>query len=185
MGTISAPAPVLALVAVTSHHDEAFAWSTHQLIAQLGPVALTSRSFAFDQTDYYATTMGSDLRKQFLAFQRLLDPAQLSHLKVATNRLETEFQALRDWPEPRALNLDPGYLSQDKLVLASTKNHAHRLYLAEGIYAEITLQYRGRRWQTCPWTYPDYQHPDYHAFFMLCRDELRRRLLTDADDLWS
>ena len=67
-----------------------------------------------------------------------------------------------------------GYLSLDKLVLASTKNHAHRLYLQQGIYAEFTLQFRGRAWQTQPWTYPDYATEAYHEFFAACRDYLKK-----------
>jgi hypothetical protein len=73
------------------------------------------------------------------------------------------------------LNLDPGYLTPAKLVLASTKDHAHRLYLARGIYAEVTLYFKGRRWQYRDWTFPDYRRDDYQQFFSACRELLRRR----------
>jgi hypothetical protein len=71
------------------------------------------------------------------------------------------------------LNLDPGYITQAKLVLASTKDHAHRIYLADGIFAEVTLSYKHRRWQPHEWTFPDYRRDDYQAFFTQCRDYLR------------
>jgi hypothetical protein len=74
--------------------------------------------------------------------------------------------------EPRPLNLDPGYITPAKLLLASTKDHAHRIYLAEGIYAEITLMFRQRRWQPTEWTYPDYRRDDYQEFFSQCREWL-------------
>jgi hypothetical protein len=62
-----------------------------------------------------------------------------------------------------------------KLVLASTKDHAHRIYLSQGIYAEVTLFYRDREWQAREWTFPDYRRADYHAFFDACRNYLLRK----------
>jgi hypothetical protein len=75
--------------------------------------------------------------------------------------------------EPRPLNLDPGYLTPAKLVLASTKDHAHRIYLSRGIYAEVTLFYKDRHWQPREWTFPDYRRADYQEFFSQCRAYLR------------
>ena len=75
-------------------------------------------------------------------------------------------------PGPRHLNLDRGYLTPAKLVLASTKDHAHRIYLRDGIFAEVTLVYRQRKWQPLEWTYPDYRRDDYQAFFTQCREWL-------------
>jgi hypothetical protein len=80
-------------------------------------------------------------------------------------------------PAARLLNLDPGYLTEAKLVLASTKDHAHRIYLSQGIYAEVTLSYRRGHWRHHDWTYPDYQRSDYQAFFDRCRDYFRRCVL--------
>ena len=75
--------------------------------------------------------------------------------------------------ERSPLNLDPGYISLGKLALASTKDHAHRIYLDRGIYAEVTLHYRRvGGWQPMKWTFPDYRRPDYHAFFDRCREFL-------------
>ena len=74
--------------------------------------------------------------------------------------------------EPRPLNLDPGYITPAKLVLASTKDHAHRIYLRDGIFAEVTLVYRQRKWQPLEWTYPDYRRDDYQRFFTQCREWL-------------
>ena len=88
---------------------------------------------------------------------------------------EEEYQALGNHAEARPLNLDPGYITEAKLVLASTKDRDHRLYLDRGIFAECTLHYRQGIWQLRPWTYPDYQRADYHAFFLACRDYLRAR----------
>ena len=65
--------------------------------------------------------------------------------------------------------------STGKLVLATTKDRDHRLYLGEGIYAEVTLHYQGGAWRARPWTYPDCARGDYHEFFLRCREHLRGR----------
>ena len=83
---------------------------------------------------------------------------------------EEEYATTTEWPESRPLNLDPGYVTDAKLVLASTKNHAHRIYLDSGIYAEVTLYYQGRQWKHWNWTYPDYRRSDYYEFFTSCRE---------------
>ena len=169
MGEIHNPAPVLLLIAASSRHEAALEWAQEQSVAQYGPVALASDAFDFAETDYYTATMGAGLKKQFLAFERLVDPAALAGIKCETNRWEAEYAALGRQAESRPLNLDPGYITPAKLVLASTKDHAHRLYLRDGIYAEVTLAYRHRQWQPLEWTYPDYRRDDYQRFFTQCR----------------
>ncbi|MDP2953277.1 MAG: DUF4416 family protein, partial [Chloroflexota bacterium] len=46
----------------------------------------------------------------------------------------------------------------------TTKDRGHRIYLSEGIYAEVTLVWkRGEGFQPEEWTYPDYRTPEYRA----------------------
>ena len=116
--------------------------------------------------------MGSPLRKVFFAFERSFDAGNLADVKLQTNQWEQQYAGLGGHAEPRPLNLDPGYLTLGKLVLASTKDHAHRIYLAQGIYAEVTLCYRHGRWQPHPWTFADYRREDYQQFFSQCREHL-------------
>lgn len=172
MGEISEPATVMLIVAATSRHSEALEWTRDQMARHFGPVVLSSDAFDFTETDYYVATMGVDLKKQFLAFERPIDPAALADIKRQTNELEAEYAALAKHTEPRPLNLDPGYITPAKLVLASTKDHAHRIYLRDGIFAEITLAFRHRQWQSMEWTYPDYRREDYQDFFTSCRELL-------------
>ncbi len=173
MGQINAPEPVLLILAAFSRYDASFDWTTEQAIAQWGPVALTSSRFAFEETDYYESTMGPGLKKQFWAFETLVDPAVLPRIKQQTNTWEAAYAQQGRHPESRPLNLDPGYVTLAKLVLASTKDHAHRLYLGEGIYAEVTLRYQQGGWKAWDWTFPDYRRGDYHEFFDLCREHIR------------
>ncbi|HEV3343817.1 MAG TPA: DUF4416 family protein [Pirellulales bacterium] len=168
--------PVLLFTAVISRYDEALAWTAERSSHAWGPIAERSEAFDFTETDYYASTMGNSLKKQFLAFQRPIDPASLPHIKLQSGTWEEEYARLGRHPEPRPVNLDPGYLTPAKIVLASTKDHAHRLYLGEGIYGEVTLYFRQGRWQHREWTYPDYRRPDFQDFFLRLRDDWQRRI---------
>jgi len=175
MGDVIRQRPVLLIAAVFSRHAEALAWARERFSAAWGPVALASDEFEHRETTYYEKSMGPDLRKIFLAGERLIDPGTLPELKLAANRWEEEYRDTHSHAEVRPLNIDPGYLTEAKLVLASTKDRDHRLYLAQGIFAEVTLHYARGGWQSRPWTYPDYQRADYHAFFTRCRECLRER----------
>lgn len=173
MGDIHAPSPVVLLIAASSRHEEALALGLRQSEVRFGPPALISDAFDFTETNYYDAEMGPGLKKQFWAFAEPIDPGRLAAIKRQTNEWEAEYAGLKIHTEPRPLNLDPGYLTLAKLVLASTKDHAHRIYLGDGIYAEVTLSYRGGAWRPFEWTYPDYRRPDFHAFFSRCRELLR------------
>ncbi|MGI9456926.1 MAG: DUF4416 family protein [Aeoliella sp.] len=177
MGAIHSPKPVLRLVAVLSRHDDALAWGRNKIEQAWGPLALVSEPFEFNDTEYYAKEMGTDLKKQFIASALLSDPGELADLKHQTNAWETEYADLPAHAEPRPLNLDPGSVSESKLVLASTKNHSHRVYLSRGIYAEVTLGFaRSTGWVPQQWTYPDYQRKDFQSFFTECRNYLRQSI---------
>ena len=173
MGSVKTHPPVLTILAVFSQSESAIEWARNQAAREWGPVAICSEVFDFQETDYYQATMGAELRKQFFAFERLMAPERLAEFKRQTNQWETTYIKMGNSPMSRPLNLDPGYLSEAKLILASTKDHAHRVYLCEGIYAEVTLHYSKHRWQHQDWTYPDYRRTDYHRFFDQCRTLLR------------
>jgi hypothetical protein len=164
------------LLAAFSRYPEALAWGRQRAEAAWGPVGRESPPFDFDQTRYYEATMGPGLKKTFFAFRRLADPAHLADWKLDSNAWEAEYAALGRHPEVRPLNLDPGYVALAKLVLASTKDYAHRIYLGRGVYAEITLYYRQHGWQHHEWTFADYRRPEYQEFFSRCRDDLHEQL---------
>jgi hypothetical protein len=177
--------PALLLLTAFSRHASALDWAVERASAHWGPVALTSQPFEFNETDYYRSTMGTNLKKIFWAFERPIDPAELAAIKRFTITWEHDFAALASRgeaagndaspiTESRPLNLDPGYLTSAKLVLASTKDHTHRIYLRDGIFGEITLFFRHGRWEHHEWTFPDYRRADYQAFFSQSREFLKR-----------
>jgi hypothetical protein len=173
MSVASPHRPALRIVAVFSRHPEAIEWARQTTEEVWGPIALESELFDHHETNYYEATMGRDLKKAFFAFETLVDPAGLVEWKEQSNRWEIDYQDLARHAEPRPLNLDPAYLTEAKLILATTKDRDHRIYLDRGIYAENTLYFYRGAWQPRPWTYPDYQRADYHRFFVRCRELLR------------
>lgn len=175
MGDIRKHRPVLLMMAVFSRHSQAFDWARLQAEQQFGPIALRSERFEFRETQFYERTMGPGIGKELWAFERFIDPAELVGIKRETNDWEAAYRPPAGATEPRPLNLDPGYLTEAKLVLATTKDRDHRLYLDRGIYAECTLFFQGGIWRPREWTYPDYRRSDYHQFFVRCRDYLRSR----------
>jgi hypothetical protein len=167
-------APVLLVVAAFSRHDDLLARARQGLAARHGPVIHASAAFDFSQTTYYEPTMGAGLRKQLWAFRDLIAADELPAIKIATNALEETLAA--GYPESRPINLDPGYLVLGKFVLATTKDQAHRLYLRDGIYAEVTLYFRSGVFQPWPWTYADYRLPEVIAFLGEAREYYRQAL---------
>jgi len=175
MGEIRTPLPVKFFVGILTSVPEIAAKAEGQLASIFGGVDLRSESFLFDQTDYYDEEMGTPIYRHFLSFERLIDPSGIAGAKVKTNNLESVFAA--DHPNlRRPINLDPGYLEQSKIVLASTKNFYHRILLTEGIYAEVTLHFEEGSWQSFPCTFPDYKTDRYHRFFTALRDLYRDQL---------
>ncbi len=111
-----------------------------------------SAEMPFHYTDYYHPEMGAPLVRRFLSMEKLFRPELLPDIKLATNDLEQE--SLREGH--RSVNVDPGYLSLAHLILATGKGYTHRPYLRDGIYADLTLIYQGKKFCALPWTYPDY-----------------------------
>jgi hypothetical protein len=169
MGELRAVEPVLMIAAAFSRYGQALDWARDKTAAAWGPIVLESPRFAFDATDYYQPTMGPGILKCFWAYEPLIDPALLVERKLAANQWEQAYAQAASHAEPRPLNIDPGYLTHAKLVLASTKDHAHRIYLDRGIFAEVTLFYKDRQWQHRDWTFADYRRADYQAFFTTAR----------------
>ena len=181
MGAIREVKPVLLLIAAFGVSDEALALGRERACREFGNVGKESAIYRFDDfTHYYADEMGDALPKQFWVFERLIDPGELARVKRLTNDWEKEIgetlYARGKVPTTRPLNLDPGYIELGKLILASTKDHAHRIYLRDGIFAETTLMYAQKQWRALPWSYADYQDEKNQEFFSECREYLKTRL---------
>lgn len=180
MGEIRPDAPRVAFFFAAFSGDEAILERLPELLAEeFGPIDLVGEPFDFVQTDYYARSMGERLRKQFLVLAEPAPAELLVDFKHRANALERRFPRAPGGVE-RPVNIDPGYVDLARVVLASTKDHAHRLYLGRGIHGEITLAFREKAWRTMPWTYPDYALPESLAFFSVVRERLHQRVRARA-----
>lgn len=165
MAKPSSPLPAKLIVGMISGFDDAFQLAESRLSEIYGPIDSRSDIFLFDMTSYYESEMGADLKRIFLSFASPIAPDRIADIKLQTNELELEIARSRDWGVSRPINLDPGYVTSSKLVLATTKDFSHRIHLAEGIYAEVTLRFRKGCFEPWPWTYPDYKTEGYIAWF--------------------
>ena len=168
MGKLRHHEPVKLISGIIFSQSEFFIKAKNELINRYGEVDFESISFPFKYTDYYQAEMGKILWRKFISFKLLINPEKIVSIKLFTNKLEEKFffpNSLR-----RRVNIDPGYLVLSKLILATTKNFIHRVYLGKGIYAEITLRYfKGKGFQPGEWTYPDYKSREYLEVFSFVR----------------
>lgn len=148
------------------------------IVREFGPLhpAGSSAVFPFPRTQTYEKSMGASLVRQFFVLDELRPQDCLAGAKRAALVMEERLAASKRFDVPRPVNIDPGLLNDCRLILASTKDYAHRLYRADGIWEEITLIFRHGSFETLPWTYPDFRAPTYHEFFARLRRELLERL---------
>lgn len=155
------------------------------LIERFGEVDMLSPWLPFDFTRYYEKEMGVDLQRRMVAFKSLMAQAALVTVKQFTNALESQYS---DGGQ-RRINIDPGYLLQERFVLATGKNFSHRIYIGQGIYADLTLVHKRGGYQIQEWTYPDYASEEMLAFLTQVRRKYQvdlkqgARALIVGDDL--
>jgi len=169
LGKVHTPLPVKLICGMIFTGQDVLQHAAQRLQVRLGSIDIYSEIFPFTHTAYYNREMGSDLKRVFVAFAQLVRCERLSEVKILTNGLEENLALEVSGQLRRRINIDPGYLEASKLVLASTKNFSHRIYLKRGIYAEVALQYRNNRFEPLPWTYPDYQDPKVVKFLRRVR----------------
>jgi hypothetical protein len=146
------PNPAKLIVGLFLKERELITGVAESLAAYFGQSDVVSPWLSFHHTDYYDREMGQPLSRRFFSFADLIEQDRLADIKLLTNRIEQDFMVGGN----RRVNIDPGYLLAERFVLASGKNYAHRIYLRDGIYADLTLTYHGGKFCPLHWTYPDY-----------------------------
>lgn len=140
---------------------------TDKLEKELGKIDFESEEIKFDHSSYYTKEMGDGLLRKLITFEQLIKRTDIARIKAFTNNLEEVFS----YEGKRTINIDPGYIAQEHLILATGKGYSHRPYLGSGVYADLTLIYKGNEYRTLEWTYPDYGNLEIRTLFK----DLRKR----------
>jgi len=175
MGIVREVSPAALVAGVFSAEPELMERAVAVLAGRFGSVEAESPPFDFTMTDYYTGEMGGNLKKRFYCFSVPVSPGDLPEIKLFTNGVELEFARREGGETRRRVNIDPGYVTLSKLVLASTKDYSHRIYVGGGIYAEVTLRFVGGTFIPLETTYPDYKTPLAIEFFNGVREYVKRQ----------
>jgi hypothetical protein len=172
MGRIKKHPPVKLIIGFIFSDDEVLRKAQSILVRYFGKADFQSPKLPFKHTAYYEKEIGPGLKRKFIGFLRLIPPERLPKIKIITNKIEARLSS----QSKRRINIDPGYIDLSKLMLATTKDYKHRVYLDKGIYAEITLFYQDKSFKPWEWTYPDYKTGEYAAIFNQLRDIYRGQI---------
>jgi len=172
MGISRRPEKVKLIAGLLFNDADKYLAAKKALARRFGRIDFESAPLDFAHTSYYDKEMGGRLKRAFLSFERLIGLENACAVKIRTNTLERRYSATGK----RAVNIDPGYLDLSKLVLFSTKDYSHRVYLGKGIFAEVTLFYKDDEFNPWPWTYPDYKSRDYLNIFQSIRQTYKRQI---------
>jgi hypothetical protein len=172
VGTIKALPPVHYFVSLIFNSEVRTKNIETDLVALLGPIQERTSVQPFLHSDYYEKEMGRDLSRYFILFVPLASREQLPGIKLRTNEIELAY-ALNG---SRTVNIDPGYVALEQVVLATTKGYAHRIYLHGGIFADLTLTFENNSYRGLPWTYPDYRGQEIIALLNQWRQQHKELL---------
>ena len=175
MAEVKSVADVVMFCGVIGCDADLMEESVSKLCSEYGAIDITSELIPFDGSNYYEEEMGKDLFRRFYSFSDLIRPDLIADVKLATQNIEEEYSFEYAGKMRRRVNLDPGYIAPSRLVLATTKDFSHRIYLQKGIYAEVTLNFTRQGCRYLDWTYPDFRKDSYTEFFI----DVRKKLLTN------
>jgi len=180
VGKIFLAKPAKLIISMITSDKCLFDLYKEELIKKFGEVDIESNAQPFDFTDYYEEEFGKNLMQKLFSLSSLIGMDELAEIKIITNSIENNFKnenIKNNLTHPkRKINLDPGYITLDKYILASTKNGPSRIYLNQGIYAEITLRFINKSFVTCEYTYPNYKTNEYIIFLNSVRQKYKVQL---------
>jgi hypothetical protein len=172
MGTIKEPQSVVLFASIIFQTDDDLRKTLDDLASAVGAITEQTPVEQFTHTTYYAKEMGANLLRTFVLFEPLVKRGTLSEIKLKTNAIEESFAR----NGKRAVNIDPGYIALEHVILATTKGYAHRVYLDNGIHADLTLMYRNGAYRPLEWTYPDYGEAQTISLLHRWREQLKKVL---------
>ncbi|MDR3048456.1 MAG: DUF4416 family protein [Elusimicrobiota bacterium] len=173
MGKIGSAEKVKLFCGILSTDENIDKKALSELEKKLGGIDAKSEVMNFKFSDYYNLEMGSNIKRYWISFKNLIFADEIADIKIFTNDIEDSFAK----DGKRLINIDPGYLTQANVILATTKNFSHRIYLQKGIYAEVTTIYNKKDgFIKLPWSYPDYMSAPAKDFLLKVRKNLLGQL---------
>jgi hypothetical protein len=172
MGAIGGSKQVKLFCGIIFSNEEIKQKLFEKLEEKFGKIDLISDMISFDFSKYYNLEMGDNLKRFWISFEKLVSAADLAEIKVFTNFIENSFVI----DNKRKINIDPGYITPANIILATTKDYSHRIYLKKGIYGEVTTIYQKNSYIKLPWSYPDYLSQIAVKFFLKARVTLMNKL---------
>jgi len=179
MSVPNQPSPVKLIMSLISPEDTIVSQVCEELTEKYGEIDFISDLLPFNYTGYYCQEMGSLLWRRFISFDKLISRNYIIAIKLNTNEMEKNFL---DFRGGRRVNIDPGFVSLENLILATGKNYIHRVYLNKGIFAELTLVYKRKSFRPLEWTYPDYKNRQAIEIFNRIREKCYYQLMTDSEN---
>ncbi len=174
---LKTPPPAKYFMAIMTTADSYHAEAEEALEEAFGHLDRRSHRYDFSRfSGYYDKEMGGRVWKYFVTFSRLIPMNSLVAVKLSAEELQRRFAVRDQDASRRTVNLDPGYVTGWNLVVSTVKNHAHRLYLGEGVYGEVTLLFRKHVFEPLPWTYRDYASQAVIDFFAQVRSDYLKQL---------
>ncbi len=161
--------PVKLFIGILSSDEPSLEMALQRLEMIYGPMDFRSEPMDFDITDYYIPEMGAPILRSFVAFETLILPNEIARIKIETNELELKLAKAKK----RKVNLDPGYMDYDKVVLASAKYNGQKVYLEKGIWADLTLHFERGRFIPYSWSFPDFRTGMYEEIFLEIRSRYK------------
>lgn len=166
------PLPVKFICGFIYSSEDSYLRAYKILERKFGKIDFASARFNFSFTHYYEKEMGGPLYRRFISFEKLKDPGAFPAIKLFCIKIEKKLAN----NTKRTINIDPGYINEGKLVLTTTKDYYHRIYVGCGIFEEVTLYYKDSNFQDFATTYPDYKTPQYKEIFLSLREKYRKQL---------
>ncbi|MFH1847482.1 MAG: DUF4416 family protein [Candidatus Omnitrophota bacterium] len=167
MGDIERQRKVKLIASIIFRDEECLNYAQRELKRCYGRIEpLLEKVLPFDYTDYYENEFGKPLKRKLICFEKLIAKDGIYKIKLAANRIERGAKK----HNKRQVNIDPGYVTEAKLVLLTTKNYTHRIYLAGGIFCEVTLFFQNNTFNPWKWTYPDYGSKELISYFNKVRE---------------
>ncbi len=169
MARVQRPPKGRLIVSIIYNSMDALADSLSRLEKQFGRVQCETMEIAYTG-EQYAEEMGEQLQRRLYSFSKEVERDKLPDIKTACAKIEKQFGDIVDDYPFRTVNIDPGIMTPENVIMASHREFNHRVYLGSGVFAELTLVFSRGRFVRLPWTNPDFCQGEAIEFFLRVRE---------------